>query len=74
MDAAALVGQPEEIAVIDALAWGSYGLVVGDAALQGYGVVLLACATAILAKLAVVQPRGLPMTAGAAATIGDGVR
>jgi uncharacterized protein with PQ loop repeat len=51
------------IAMVDALAWGSYGLVVGDAALQGYGVVLLACATAILARLAVVQHSGASMAA-----------
>lgn len=44
------------IAVSDAVLWGSYGVAVGDAALMGYGTVLLAAATTILTRLAVTAP------------------
>ena len=40
------------VALADAVAWGSYGLVIGDRALQGYGVVLLTSATVILGRVA----------------------
>ncbi|MCU0269238.1 MAG: PQ-loop repeat-containing protein [Acidimicrobiales bacterium] len=43
------------IALADATLWGSYGVVVGDAAVVAYGVVLFACATTILVRLWVTR-------------------
>jgi uncharacterized protein with PQ loop repeat len=39
------------VAVLDALSWGAYGLVIGDLALEGYCVVLLSSAVIVLARL-----------------------
>jgi hypothetical protein len=43
------------IALIDGSAWGTYGLVIGDMALQGYGIVMLVSAVVILVRLAQVR-------------------
>lgn len=39
------------VAVADATCWGAYGIVIGDRALQGYGVVLLASAAIVLGRV-----------------------
>lgn len=39
------------LAIADAASWGSYGLVIGDRALQLYGAVLLTTAVAVLLRL-----------------------
>lgn len=40
------------VAVADALTWGGYGVLIGDYALQGYGVVLTASAAIVLGRVA----------------------
>ena len=40
------------IAIADAVAWGSYGIVISDRAIQGYGVVLIASAVVVLCRVA----------------------
>ena len=39
------------VSIIDASTWGAYGLALGDVALIAYGVVLLAAAIAVLARM-----------------------
>jgi len=43
------------VAVADALSWGTYGVVIGDRALEGYGAVLLASAAIVLCRVAWTQ-------------------
>lgn len=40
------------LSLLDATTWGTYGVVVGDAALQRYGLVLCTCAVIILVRIA----------------------
>jgi uncharacterized protein with PQ loop repeat len=40
------------VAVADALLWGAYGVVIGDHALEGYGVVLFTSAAIVLGRVA----------------------
>ncbi|MDE3204812.1 MAG: hypothetical protein KGQ66_11390 [Acidobacteriota bacterium] len=51
------------LAVVDAGSWGAYGWVVGDRALELYGVVMLATAAAVLARI-----RRLPTASSGALT------
>ena len=50
------------VAIADALLWGSYGLVIGDRALEGYGVVLATSAAIVLGRVAWTSRR-LPQAA-----------
>ena len=43
------------LAIADAVTWGAYGLALGDAALTGYGVVLLASALIVLSRIRVTS-------------------
>jgi uncharacterized protein with PQ loop repeat len=43
------------VAVADAVSWGTYGIVIADRALEGYGAVLLASAAVVLGRLAWTQ-------------------
>lgn len=52
------------LAIADALAWGSYGVAIGDRALELYGVVQLLTAVAILVRLRAVSARLAPEAAG----------
>lgn len=51
------------LALADATTWGAYGLAIGDRALQMYGVVLLATASAVLLRMRAVGARQ-PAVAG----------
>jgi hypothetical protein len=42
------------IAIADALSWGFYGVAIGNLALEGYGIALLATAILILPRLKTV--------------------
>ena len=39
------------ISVLDAATWGAYGVAIGDAALMGYGVVLMRSAAIVLGRI-----------------------
>ena len=45
------------ISIIDATTWGAYGIGLGDAALIGYGAVLLTAAVTVLVRIAWVRRR-----------------
>ena len=47
------------VAIADAVTWGAYGWVVGDAALVGYFVVLLASAVTVLWRISATAPAGV---------------
>ena len=55
------------LAVADGASWGTYGLVIGDGALQVYGVVMVATALAVLLRLRSVARRSLVLTVQAPA-------
>ena len=46
------------VSILDATTWGAYGLALGDAALIGYGAVLLLAAIAVLARIRWVRAKG----------------